>query len=70
MFLYLNILEILIVLIFRVLKRTMHIIFSSPGPTKGACELLPSLGIRRLSSVNFSHFKLLLRNHWADWNQT
>ena len=27
MFLYLNILEILIVLIFRVLKRTMHIIF-------------------------------------------
>ena len=24
----------------------------------------------RLSSVNFSHFKLLLRNHWADWNQT
>ena len=24
----------------------------------------------RPSSVNFSHFKLLLRNHWADWNQT
>jgi hypothetical protein len=24
----------------------------------------------RLSSVNFSHFKLLLRNHWANWNQT
>jgi hypothetical protein len=23
----------------------------------------------RPSSVNFSHFKLL-RNHWADWNQT
>ena len=22
------------------------------------------------SSVNFSHFKLLLWNHWADWNQT
>jgi hypothetical protein len=22
------------------------------------------------SSVNFSHFKLLLRNHRADWNQT
>ena len=21
-------------------------------------------------SVNFSHFKLLLRNHWANWNQT
>jgi hypothetical protein len=42
---------------------------SSPGP-KGPGELLPSLGVRRLSSVNFSHFKLLLRNHWADWNQT
>ena len=26
--------------------------------------------IWRPSSVNFSHFKLLLRNHWADWNQT
>jgi hypothetical protein len=23
-----------------------------------------------LSSVNFSHFKLILRNHWANWNQT
>ena len=21
-------------------------------------------------SVNFSHFKLLLQNHWANWNQT
>jgi hypothetical protein len=28
--------------------------------------LLPSLGVRHLSSVNFSHFKLLLRNHWPD----
>jgi hypothetical protein len=27
-----------------------------------ACELLPSLGIRCLSSVNFSHFNLLLWN--------
>jgi hypothetical protein len=27
---------------------------------KGPGELLPSLGLRRLSSVNFSHFKLLL----------
>jgi hypothetical protein len=24
----------------------------------------------RPSSVNFSHFKLLHRNHWANWNQT
>ena len=38
--------------------------------TKGPSELLPSLGVRRLSSVNFSHFKLLLRNHLADWNRT
>ena len=41
-------------------------IFTLLGPG----ELLPSLGVRRLLSVNFSHFKLLLRNHWADWNQT
>ena len=50
---------------------TNRSVFSSPGPrTKGPGELLPSLGVRRLSSVNFSHFKLLLRNHLADWNQT
>ena len=29
--------------------------------TKDPGELLPSLGVRRLSSVNFSHFKLILR---------
>jgi hypothetical protein len=28
--------------------------------------ILPSLGTHHLSSVNFSHFKLLLRNHWPD----
>ena len=33
--------------------------FSSPGPV-----------VCCLSSVNFSHFKLFLRNHWTDWNQT
>jgi hypothetical protein len=30
----------------------------------------PSSVVCCLSSVNCSHFKLLLRNHWADWNQT
>jgi hypothetical protein len=30
----------------------------------------PSSVVCRLSSVNFSHFKLLLRNHLADWNRT
>jgi hypothetical protein len=35
------------------------------------CELLSSLFVRRLSSViNISHFNLLLRNHWANCNQT
>jgi hypothetical protein len=34
--------------------------FSSPCQRQ--YELLPSLGIRRLSSVNFSHFNLLLWN--------
>ena len=47
-----------------------YCIMLHPAYTLGPCELLPSLGIRRLSSVNFSHSKLLLRNHWADWNQT
>jgi hypothetical protein len=32
-------------------------------------ELLPSLFVRR-PSVNISHFNLLLRNHWANCNQT
>jgi hypothetical protein len=33
------------------------------------CELLSSLFIRR-PSINISHFNLLLRNHWANCNQT
>ena len=44
---------------------------SSPGPKVQVnyCHHLASV-VRRLLSVNFSHFKLLLRNHGADWNQT
>ena len=34
------------------------------------CELLPSLFVRLQSSINISHFNLLLRNHWANCNQT
>jgi hypothetical protein len=37
---------------------SIRYIFSSPCQRQ--CELLPSLGIRRPSSVNFSHFNLLL----------
>jgi hypothetical protein len=33
------------------------------------CELLSSLFVRR-PSVNISHFNLLLRNHWTNYNQT
>ena len=44
------------------------IIFSSPCQRQ--CELLPSLGVRRLSSVNFSHFNLLLWNPSAIWTET
>ena len=46
-------------------------LFSSPGPKVQVnyCHHLASV-VRRLSSVNFSHFKLLLRNHLADWNRT
>jgi hypothetical protein len=32
-------------------------------------ELLSSLFVRR-PSINISHFNLLLRNHWANCNQT
>jgi hypothetical protein len=39
-------------------------VFSSPGR-----KLLSSLFVRR-PSVNISHFNLLLRNHWANCNQT
>ena len=38
---------------------------SSPG--QRPCELLPSLGVRSSYVVNFN---LLLRNHWANCNQT
>ena len=46
-------------------------LFSSPGPKVHVnyCHHLASV-VGCLSSVNFSHFKLLLRNHLADWNQT
>ena len=42
-------------------------LFSSPGLRP--CELLSSLFVCR-PSVNISHFNLLLRNHWANCNQT
>ena len=46
-------------------------LFSSPGPKVHVnyCHHVASV-VCCLSSVNFSHFKLLLRNHLADWNQT
>ena len=39
-------------------------VFSSPGPK------VHGNYCHHLASVNFSHFNLLLRNHWANWNQT
>ena len=42
--------------------------FSSPCQRQ--CELLPSLGVRCLSSFNFSHFNLLLWNPSAKWTET
>ena len=46
-------------------------LFNSPGPKVHVnyCHHLASV-VCCLSSVYFSHFKLLLRNHWANWNQT
>jgi hypothetical protein len=43
------------------------VIFCPPGFKP--CELLPSLFVRR-PSVSISHFNLLLRNNWANCNQT
>ena len=40
------------------------------SPCQRQCELLSSLGIRRLSSVMFSHFNLLLWNPLAKWAET
>ena len=34
------------------------------------CEFLPSFGVRCLSSINYSHFNLLLWNPSAKWTQT
>jgi hypothetical protein len=47
------------------------VLFCSPGPKVHVnyCHHLASV-VCSLSSVNFSHFKLLLRNHLADWNRT
>ena len=44
-----------------------YVIFSSPCQRQ--CEFLPSLGIRHLSSVNFSHFNLLPWNRLAKWTE-
>ena len=46
-------------------KTVFASIFSSPG--QRPCELLPSLGVRPSYVVNFN---FLLRNHWANCNQT
>ena len=43
-------------------------IFSSPCQRQ--CELLPSIGVRRLVSIIFSHFNLLLWNLSAKWTET
>jgi hypothetical protein len=45
-------------------------LFFFSSPCQRQCELLPSLGVRRLSSVNFSHFNLLLWNSSAKWTET
>ena len=38
----------------------LNIDFFFSSPCQRQCELLPSFGVRRLSSVNFPHFNLLL----------
>jgi hypothetical protein len=52
--------EIFILFFFFLIGRTVgyKVLFSSPCQRQH--ELFPSLGVRRLSSINFSHFNLLL----------
>ena len=63
--------------VFRRIRVAQSLVFYVMLCVFGPGEVVPSLGVRRLlsvvcrlSSVNLSHFKLLLWNHWADWNQT
>ena len=51
--------------------RGPHVIFSSPEPKAQVsyCRRFLSV-VRRPSCVNFLHFYLLLKNPWADVNQT
>jgi hypothetical protein len=46
-----------------------RICYVCSSPCQRQCELLPSLGVCRRSSVNFSHFILLLWNRWAKWTE-
>jgi hypothetical protein len=54
---------------FFVSSDAVNAFFQQPFLAHLAFRLLPSLFIRR-PSVNISHFNLLLRNHWANCNQT
>ena len=49
-------------------KEPLCNVFSSPE-SKAQDELLPSVPMRRASSVNFLHFHLL-ENTWSDFSQT
>ena len=62
-----SILGIFINQFFTVLRRSRH---DSVNQGLRFDSFLVHLDYLRPSSVNFSHFKLLLRNHWANWNQT
>ena len=71
--------EVQIVLMIKMEKTNQKLLFwvSLSGnidlissPCQRQCELLPSLGVRRLSSFNFSHFNLLLWNPLTIWNET
>ena len=44
--------------------------FSSPGPLGHVSYCHHFSSVVRHPSVNISHFNLLLRNHWANCNQT
>jgi len=52
------------------MRHTIMLFTFFSSPCQRQCELLPSLDVRRLSSVNFSHFNFLLWNPSAKWTET
>ena len=52
------------------LRSAKHAVFSAPEPKAQVHYCDHALSVVRPSVVNFSHFQLLLWNHWTEFNET